>query len=41
VIFVAAEDEVNTLELLSELGENAFTIGEIADGEGKPDVHYF
>lgn len=41
VIFVAAEDETKTLALLNELGENAFTIGEIADGEGNPDVHYF
>lgn len=41
VIFVAAEDEAKTLALLNELGENAFTIGEIADGEGNPDVHYF
>jgi phosphoribosylformylglycinamidine cyclo-ligase len=41
VIFVAAEDEAHTLGLLHELGENAFTIGEIADGEGKPNVHYF
>jgi phosphoribosylformylglycinamidine cyclo-ligase len=41
VIFVAAEDEAHTLGLLHELGENAFTIGEIDDGEGKPNVHYF
>jgi phosphoribosylformylglycinamidine cyclo-ligase len=41
VIFVAAEDEAHTLGLLHELGENAFTIGEIADSEGKPNVHYF
>ncbi len=40
VIFVAAEDEAKTLALLSDLGENAFTIGEIVDGEGKSDVHY-
>ena len=40
VIFVCAEDEAKTLALLNELGENAFTIGEIVDGEGKPEVHY-
>ncbi|MEN9897538.1 MAG: hypothetical protein RLZZ66_1187 [Pseudomonadota bacterium] len=40
VIFVAAEDEAKTLALLSDLGENAFTIGEIVDGEGKSEVHY-
>ena len=40
IICVAPEDEVATLNLLSELGETAFTMGEIIAGEGKAEVHY-
>jgi phosphoribosylformylglycinamidine cyclo-ligase len=40
VVCVAAEDEVATLNLLNELGEKAFTIGEIVAGEGKAEVRY-
>lgn len=40
VICVAAEDEVATLNLLAELGETAFVMGEIIAGEGKAEVRY-
>jgi phosphoribosylformylglycinamidine cyclo-ligase len=37
---VGAEDERATLETLSQLGEIAFTIGELVESEGKPEVNY-
>jgi phosphoribosylformylglycinamidine cyclo-ligase len=40
VICVAAEDEAATLNILAELGETAFVMGEIIDGEGKAEVRY-
>ncbi|MEI6744394.1 MAG: phosphoribosylformylglycinamidine cyclo-ligase [Methylococcaceae bacterium] len=40
VICVAAEDEAATLNLLAELGETAFVMGEIIAGEGKAEVRY-
>jgi len=40
VICVAPEDEAATLNLLTELGETAFVMGEIIAGEGKAEVHY-
>jgi phosphoribosylformylglycinamidine cyclo-ligase len=40
VVCVAAEDEVATLNLLNELGETAFVMGEIIAGEGKAEVIY-
>lgn len=40
VICVAPEDEAQALQLLSELGETAFMMGEIVSGEGKAQVHY-
>jgi phosphoribosylformylglycinamidine cyclo-ligase len=40
VVCVAAEDEVATLNLLNELGETAFVMGEIITGEGKAEVIY-
>ncbi len=40
VICVAAEDETATLNLLAELGETAFVMGEIVTGEGKAEVRY-
>lgn len=40
VVCVAAEDEAQTVHLLTELGENAFVMGEIIEGNGKAEVHY-
>ncbi len=40
IVCVAAEDERTTLETLSQLGETAFTIGELVESEGKPEVNY-
>ncbi len=40
IVCVAPEDEAATLNLLNELGEKAFTIGEIVVGEGKAEVRY-
>ncbi|MEI7795023.1 MAG: phosphoribosylformylglycinamidine cyclo-ligase [Methylococcaceae bacterium] len=40
VICVAPEDEAATLNLLTELGETAFVMGEVVAGEGKAEVHY-
>jgi phosphoribosylformylglycinamidine cyclo-ligase len=40
VICVAPEDEAQALQLLSELGETAFVMGEIVSGEGKAQVRY-
>ncbi len=40
VVCVAAEDEAATLNLLNELGETAFVMGEIVAGEGKAEVRY-
>ncbi len=40
VICIAAEDEAATLNLLAELGETAFVMGEIIAGEGKAEVRY-
>jgi phosphoribosylformylglycinamidine cyclo-ligase len=40
VVCVAQQDEVATLNLLAELGETAFVIGEIVSGEGKAHVRY-
>jgi phosphoribosylformylglycinamidine cyclo-ligase len=40
IVCVAAEDERLALQTLSQLGETAFTIGEIVQSEGKPEVNY-
>lgn len=40
VICVAPEDEATTLSLLAELGETAFVMGEIVNGEGKAQICY-
>ncbi|MGB4499437.1 MAG: phosphoribosylformylglycinamidine cyclo-ligase [Methylococcaceae bacterium] len=40
VVCVAAEDEVATLNLLNELDETAFVMGEIIAGKGKAEVIY-
>ncbi|MDD2864614.1 MAG: phosphoribosylformylglycinamidine cyclo-ligase [Methylococcales bacterium] len=40
VVCVAPEDEAQTLSLLAELGETAFVMGEIVNGEGKAAVRY-
>lgn len=40
VVCVAAKDEAATLNLLNELGETAFVMGEIVAGEGKAEVRY-
>ena len=40
IICVAPEDEAATLNLLRELGETAFVIGEIVAGDGKAEVRY-
>jgi len=40
IVCVAAEDERATLQALSQLGEKAFTIGELVKSEGKPEVIY-
>jgi len=40
IVCVAAEDERATLQTLSQLGETVFTIGELVESEGKPEVNY-
>jgi phosphoribosylformylglycinamidine cyclo-ligase len=40
IVCVAPEDERATLQMLSELGEQAFAIGELVESEGKPEVSY-
>jgi phosphoribosylformylglycinamidine cyclo-ligase len=40
IVCVAAEDEHATLRTLSQLGETAFSIGELVKSEGKPEVNY-
>ncbi len=40
IVCVAAEDEAATLATLAQLGETAFTIGELVESEGKPEVIY-
>lgn len=40
MICVAPEDEATTLNLLNELGETAFLMGEIVTGEGNAQVYY-
>ncbi|WP_340122936.1 phosphoribosylformylglycinamidine cyclo-ligase [Methylobacter svalbardensis] len=40
IVCVAAEDEQVTLEMLTRLGETVFTIGELVESEGKPQVIY-
>jgi phosphoribosylformylglycinamidine cyclo-ligase len=40
IVCVAAEDERATLQALSSLGEMAFTIGQLVESEGKPEVKY-
>ena len=40
IVCVAAEDQRATLETLAQLGEQAFTIGELVESEGKPEVIY-
>jgi len=40
IVCVAPEDEQATLETLSQLGEKAFSIGEVVASEGKPEVKY-
>jgi phosphoribosylformylglycinamidine cyclo-ligase len=40
VVCVAPEDEAAALNLLAELGETAFVMGEIVNGEGKAQVCY-
>ena len=40
IVCVAPEDERATLQTLSQLGEQAFTIGELVESEGKPEVSY-
>lgn len=41
IICVAPEYEKETLELLNDLGESAFSIGELVTGIGKPKVNYY
>ena len=40
IVCVAAEDERATLQALSSLGETAFTIGQLVESEGRPEVKY-
>lgn len=40
IVCVSPEDEAATLNLLNELGEKAFTIGEVVVSEGKAEVRY-
>jgi phosphoribosylformylglycinamidine cyclo-ligase len=40
IVCVAAEDEAATLEILTQQGETAFSIGDIVIGDGKPHVIY-
>ncbi len=39
IVCVAAEDEANTLEILSSQGENAFTIGEIVEATAQRVIY--
>ncbi|MFZ2313394.1 MAG: AIR synthase-related protein, partial [Methylobacter sp.] len=40
IVCVAAEDEKATLETLTQLGETVFSIGELVESAGKPEVKY-
>jgi len=40
IVCVAAEDEQTALKLLAESGETVFSIGELVESEGKPEVSY-
>ncbi len=40
IVCVAPEDERAALQTLEQLGEKAFTIGELVGSEGKPEVNY-
>jgi phosphoribosylformylglycinamidine cyclo-ligase len=40
IVCVAPEDERATLQTLNQLDEKAFTIGELVESEGKPEVIY-
>ena len=40
IVCVAPEDELTALQTLSQLGEQAFAIGELVESEGKPEVSY-
>jgi phosphoribosylformylglycinamidine cyclo-ligase len=40
VVFVAPENEQSVLASLKASGESAFTIGELIESEGKPEVRY-
>jgi len=40
IVCVDAEDEAETKDVLSKLGETVFSIGEIVAGAGKPEVVY-
>jgi phosphoribosylformylglycinamidine cyclo-ligase len=40
IVCVAPEDEQNTLAILSELGEQVFSLGELVAASGKPKVNY-
>ena len=40
IVCVDAENEVQTKDVLSKQGETVFSIGEIVEGEGKPEVVY-
>jgi phosphoribosylformylglycinamidine cyclo-ligase len=39
-VFVAPEDEKKTIDILNQLGEKAFCLGELVESEGKPQVVY-
>ena len=40
IVCVASEDEAGTLDMLTQSGETAFSIGDIVAGAGKPAVQY-
>jgi phosphoribosylformylglycinamidine cyclo-ligase len=40
IVCVAADDEQATLRTLSQLGETVFSIGELVESAGKPEVKY-
>jgi len=40
IVCVAPEDELETLAILTGLGETVFAIGELVAAEGKPEVRY-
>ncbi len=40
IVCVAAEDEQATLNILTDLGETVFSLGELIAAEGKPKVNY-